>query len=116
MVRTCLLAGLLCSLCAACAPQAPERITAVQNYNAKFLCDGNQPLQVHFAPFKAALESQGVSVDMDQQPAAAGFRYAGGGQDLRQQGHEATWTDGKGAAHHCRETGVTSPEGNATVR
>jgi hypothetical protein len=114
MVRNCLLAGLLCSL-GACAPQAPGPITAVQNYKTTFLCDGTRPLQVRFTPFKATLESQGGPVVMDQQPAATGFRYAGGGQDLRQQGHKATWTDSKGADHHCRETGV-SPQSNATVR
>ena len=93
--------GLLCAMSVACAP---ERIREVRDYNARFVCDGSQPVQVRFAPFNAVLESQGASVAMTQQPAADGFLYTGGGQSLRARGDEATWTDGKGAVHQCHAT------------
>jgi hypothetical protein len=105
--------GLLCSFSVACTP---ESIHEVRDYNATFVCDGNQRLQVRFAPFKAVLESQGVSVDMIQQPAADGFLYTGGGQSLRARGDEATWTDGKNAAHHCRAVIAANPKSDTTVR
>jgi membrane-bound inhibitor of C-type lysozyme len=103
------LTGLLCAMSVACAPQRPpEKIHEVRDYNATFACDGGQQLQVRFTPFNAVLESQGESVAMTQQPAADGFLYAGGGQSLRARGDDATWTDGKGAAHKCRAT--TAPD------
>jgi len=94
---------------------APERIREVRDYNATFVCDGDQRVQVRFAPFKAVLESQGLSVDMIQQPAADGFLYTRGGQRLRARGDEATWTDGKGTVHHCRGA-AASPKGDTTAR
>jgi Membrane-bound lysozyme-inhibitor of c-type lysozyme len=106
-----LLIGLLCSMSVACAPA----IHAVQDYQTTFVCDGEQRVHVRFAPFKAVLESQGVSVAMIQQTAADGFLYTGGGQSLRQRGHEATWTDGKGALHHCRESVAASPKGDTAA-
>ena len=51
----------------------------------------------------AVLESDGVSADLTQQPAAHGFLYTGSGQSLRASGNEATWIDSNGAAHQCRE-------------
>jgi len=96
--------GLLCAVPIACAPAIPEKVGSVRNYNATFACEGDQRVDVHFIPFKATLEFQGASVDMDQQGAADGFLYSGGGQSLRANGDEAMWTDGKGAIHHCRET------------
>ncbi|HKU63740.1 MAG TPA: MliC family protein [Rhizomicrobium sp.] len=90
--------GLLCAMSVACAP---ERIREVRDYNATFICDGDQPMQVRFSPFNAVLQAQGASIALIQQPAADGFFYTGGGQSLRAQGDDATWTDGKGAVHHC---------------
>jgi hypothetical protein len=101
--------GLLCAMSAACAP---EKVLSVQNYQATFMCDDNLPVRVRFAPFAAELESQGVTVAMTQQPAAKGYLYTGGGQTLRQQGHEATWIDGKGVAHRCRDA-ATQASGDA---
>jgi hypothetical protein len=102
--------GLLCTVCAACASKTPERITESRNYNGTFLCDGSRRVQVRFTPFKAELESQGTIVEMTQQPSPDGLLYAAGGQSLRTRGDEATWTDGSGAVHHCRD--VTSVNGN----
>jgi hypothetical protein len=96
--------GLLCAISAGCAP---EKVLSVQDYQASLVCDGNQQVHVVFAPFKAVLEAQGVSVAMVQQPVADGYRYTGGGQSLRQAGQEVTWTDGKGAVHHCRAAPAT---------
>jgi len=111
-----LMIGLLSAISIACASERPpERIQETRNYNASFLCDGGQRVVVHFAPYQAVLESQGVSVDMAQQPAADGFSYAGGGQGLRGRGYEAMWTDGTGSVHHCRDAAV-NPKANTTVR
>jgi len=111
-----LLIGLLCAAFAGCVSEtkAPEKIQETRNYNASFVCDG-QSVQVHFSPYNAVLESQGVSVAMTQQPAADGFSYAGGGQSLRGRGYEAMWTDGTGAAHHCRDAAV-NPKTDTTAR
>lgn len=109
MTGHCLMIGLLCVASAGCASKT-ERIIESRNYNGKFLCDGNRQVQVRFTPFKAELESQGTTVEMAQQPAADGFLYTAMGQSLRATGNEATWTDGGGAVHHCRD--VTSLNGN----
>ena len=112
-----LLIGLLGATVAGCAtkaPGAPARITEIRDYRATFLCDDNQQFQVRFSPYSAVLEVQGASVAMTQQPAADGFQYAGGGQILRAQGPAATWTDDKGAPHHCRE--IAAPKNNTAVR
>jgi hypothetical protein len=104
------LIGLLCTIFVACASQkTPERIMESRNYNGKFLCDGSQQVQVRFTPFRAELESQGAIVEMAQQPAPEGLLYTTDGQSLRARGDEATWTDGKGAVHHCKD--VTSLNG-----
>lgn len=109
------LTGLLCAMSAACAPERPsEKINQV--HNATFACDDGQRLQARFTPLNAVLESQGVSVAMTQKPAADGFLYAGGGQSLRGRGDEATWTDGKGAVHHCRAIAAPSAKTPATDR
>jgi hypothetical protein len=97
------LTGLCCAALAACASRAPEKVTTVLDYNATYACENNLTAQVHFAPFKAVLEFQGASIDMVQQPAADGYLYAGGGHSVRARGPEATWTDDKGAVHHCRD-------------
>jgi hypothetical protein len=103
--------GLLCVVSSACASKkAPERIIESRNYNGAFLCDGNQRVQVRFTPFKAELDSQGVTVEMAQQPAPDGFLYTAGGQRLRARGDEAIWTDSGGAVHRCRD--VTSLNAN----
>jgi hypothetical protein len=109
-----LMIGLLCAASVACAPKRiPERITESRNYNGTFLCDGGQRVQVRFTPFKAELESQSVAVEMTQQPTAPdGFLYTADGQSLSAHCDEATWTDGRGALHHCRD--VTSSNGNTT--
>lgn len=107
--------GLLCAITAACAPET-AKIQEVRNYQASFLCDGNQSLHVRFAPFQAVLESPDTSVEMTQQPAADGYLYAGGGQSLRARGADATWTDGKGAVHHCREGAAASSNSNTRNR
>jgi membrane-bound inhibitor of C-type lysozyme len=105
----------LCALSAARARETPK-IQEVRNYQATFLCDGNQQMHVRFVPFKAELESQGVSVDMSQQLAADGYLYTDGSQSLRARGSEATWTDGKGAVHHCREGIAANPKSNISNR
>jgi hypothetical protein len=112
-----LLISLLCATTAACASgiKAPEKILETRNYNASFTCEGGPPMQVHFSPYNALLEYQGVSVAMTQQPAADGFSYAGGGQSLRGKGYEAMWTDDKGAVHHCRDV-VANPKTDTTAR
>lgn len=97
-----LLIGLFCAI-SACAPQTHEKLGTVRNYNASFACDDGQQMLVHFTPFAATIEAQGRSVDLTQQPATDRFLYSGGGQSLSAQGAEATWTDAKGAAHHCTE-------------
>jgi hypothetical protein len=107
-----LLIGSLSAMSVACAP---EKILETRNYNATFACDGGQRVLVHFAPYNAVLESQGVSVDMAQQPAADGFLYAGGGQSLRGRAYEAMWTDDKGAVHRCRDAAV-NPKADAPAR
>jgi hypothetical protein len=101
---------------AGCASEkAPEKIQETRNFNASFVCDDGQRLQAHFVPYKAVLESQGMSVGMTQQPAADGCSYAGGGQSLRGRGYEAMWTDEKGVVHHCRDAAV-SPKPDTTAR
>jgi hypothetical protein len=112
-----LLIGLLGAMSAGCAPQthAPEKILETRNYNASFVCEGGQPMQVHFSPYNALLESPDGSVAMTQQPAADGFSYAGGGQSLRGRGYEAMWTDGKGAVHHCRDA-AANPKADTKAR
>jgi hypothetical protein len=104
--------GLLCAMSAACTHETPPPIHEVRNYNATFTCDGSQQVQVRFVPFRAMLESQGVSFDMTQQPAADGYLYAGGGQSLRGRGYEATWTDSGGAIHHCQDVVAKGPKTN----
>ena len=105
-----LMIGLLCALSAACASKkTAEPITESRNYNGTFLCDGSQQVKVRFTPFRAELESAGAIVEMAQQPAADGILYRAGGQSLRARGSEATWTDGGGAVHHCKD--VTSLNG-----
>jgi hypothetical protein len=104
-----LMTGLLCTFSIACALKT-EKITESRNYNGTFLCDGSQQVRIRFTPFKAELESEGTIVEMAQQPAPAGFLYTADGQSLRANGIEATWIDGKGAVHHCRD--VTSLSGN----
>jgi hypothetical protein len=106
------LAGLVCAASVACAPE----IHAIQDYQAPFLCDGNQTVQMRFAPFKAVLESQGLSVALTQRAAADGFLYMGEGQSWRQRGYDATWTDGKGAVHHCRDANAATPKKDAMGR
>jgi hypothetical protein len=109
-----LMIGLLCTACVACtSKKIPERITESRNYNGTFLCDGSRQVQVRFTPFKAELESQGAIVEMTQQPSPDGLLYAADGQNLRTRGDEATWTDGGGAIHHCRD--VTSLNGDITA-
>lgn len=116
-VRLYLPIGLLCALSAGCTHEikAPEKILETRNYNANFVCDGGQRIQAHFSPYKAVLETQGLSVDMAQQPAADGFSYVGGGQSLRGRGYEAMWTDDKGAVHHCRDAAI-NPKADTTAR
>jgi hypothetical protein len=97
--------GFLCAVLAACAAK-PEKITESRNYNGTFLCDGSQQVKVRFTPFRAALESAGAIVEMAQQPTSDGFLYTADGQSLRASGNEATWTDGAGAVHRCKD--VTS--------
>lgn len=104
-----LMIGLFCVASAACASKT-EKIIESRNYNGTFLCDGSQQVQVRFTPFKAELESQGAIVEMAQQPAPDGLLYTADGQSLHARGDEVTWTDGKGALHHCRD--VTSLNGN----
>jgi hypothetical protein len=111
-----LLIGLFCAMSVACTPQPPESVNAVLDYNATFVCDGNQLVQVRFSPFRAVLESQDMSVDMVQEPTADGYRYAGGGQSLRARGAAATWTDAKGALHDCRERLGANPNGDSKAR
>jgi hypothetical protein len=112
--RQSLLISLLCAMSAACVPENRAPILETRNYNATFSCDGGQQIKAHFAPYKAVLEAAGTSVDMTQQPAADGFLYAGGGQSLRGRGYEATWTDDKGAVHHCRDAAV-NPKADAAA-
>jgi membrane-bound lysozyme inhibitor of c-type lysozyme MliC len=88
----------------------PAKIDMVQDFNANYLCDGDQPMHMRFEPFKAELQSQGVSAALVQQPAADGFLYAGGGQSVRARGHDATWTDGKGVVHQCHDVMAASPK------
>jgi len=95
--------GVVFSLSVACAPKMPQKIEEVRNYNATFVCDGARVVKISFTPFAAVLESDGVSADLTQQPAADGFFYTGGGQSLRAHGNEATWTDNNGAARQCQE-------------
>jgi membrane-bound inhibitor of C-type lysozyme len=104
---------------AACAPEMPKaapKITEVRNYQANFVCEGEQRMHVQFSPYSAELESQGLAVAMAQQPAADGYSYAGSGQSLRARGPEATWTDDKGAVHHCREATVATSKINMPAR
>jgi hypothetical protein len=113
--RRILVIGLLGPAAVACAPERekPPRISEVRNYNAKYVCDGDQPVQVHFTPFAAVLESQDMSVEMTQQPVADGFLYTGGGQSLRAHDDEAVWSDAKGAIRHCHDAAAT---GGAAAR
>jgi hypothetical protein len=97
--------GVLCMLVAGCAPEINE----YRNYDATLMCDGTAPLHVRFGINKAILESNGTFVSMTQRSADKGVRYAGSGQSLVAQGLDATWTDGKGAAHQCRQPAVASP-------
>lgn len=107
----------LSGLPAACASQtSPEQIKGTRNYNATFQCDGGQRAVVRFTPFNAALESDGVSVAMAQQPVAEGLLYAGQGQKLRAIGNLVIWTDDKGAVHRCREATATGPGDGAKTR
>jgi len=112
-----LLTGLLCAMAAGCASgtKTPEKILETRNFNASFVCDGGQPMQVHFSPYNAVLEFQGASVAMTQQPAADGFSYAGAGQSLRGKGYEAMWTDDKGTVHHCRDV-AANPKTDTKTR
>ncbi|HEY4077120.1 MAG TPA: MliC family protein [Rhizomicrobium sp.] len=89
---------------------APAKISAVQDFNASYLCDGGRSVHMRFEPFKAELQSQGVSADLVQQPTADGFLYAGGGQSVRARGHDATWTDDKSVVHQCHEAIAASPK------
>jgi hypothetical protein len=98
-----LLIGIVFWTSVACVPKMPQKIDEVRNYNATFVCDGTRMVIVNFTPFAAALESDGVSADLTQQPATDEFFYTGGGQSLRARGNEATWIDNNGAAHQCRE-------------
>jgi hypothetical protein len=102
--------GVACWMSVACAPKMPQAINGVRNYNATFLCDGTKIVKVRFTPFAAALESDGASADLTQQPTADGFLYTGGGQSLHARANEATWSDGKGATHQCRERLAGSPK------
>jgi hypothetical protein len=113
--RLCLIS--ICVLATACTPRKnpPEPISEVRDYQATFLCDGDQLIHVVFTPFNAALDFEGVSVAMIQQPAADGFRYAGGGQSLRQGGRVTTWTDAKGVARQCREIPAAGPKANTVT-
>jgi len=113
------LIGLLCAVSVACAPKTPDvapKITEIRNYQANFVCEDDQRMHVKFSPFTAELDSQGMSVAMTQEPAADGFRYAGGGQSLSARGSEAAWTDGKGTVHHCREAIAGSTNSNSLAQ
>jgi len=110
-----LLIGLPWAMSFACAPETPK-IQEIRNYQATFLCEDSQKMHVHFVPFNATLDFQGMSVAMTQQPAADGFLYTGEGQSLRARGAEATWTDGRGAVHHCREALTASQTINMPAR
>lgn len=98
-----LLIGAVIWAFAACAPTMPRKIEETRNYNATLLCDGSRVVKASFTPFAAMLESDGVSANLTQQPAAGGLLYTGGGQSLRAHGKEATWTDNHGAGHQCQE-------------
>jgi len=91
-----LLIALLCA--PACTHQAK-----VEEHQATMLCEGDRRIHLVFTANRAVLESQGVSVAMEQKPTADGYLYAGGGQSVRGRGTEATWTDDKGRAHQCKE-------------
>lgn len=115
MRRHLLLIG-LCSLSFGCASD----IHVVQIYQAAFVCDDGQLVQINFTVGKAVLESQGVSVTMIQQAGdtdgsldSERFLYRGDGQSLRQHGYDADWTDGKGAVHHCRRDVDPGPKSSA---
>jgi hypothetical protein len=91
----------------------PQKISEVRNYNAAFVCDGAKLLTVQFTPFAAALESDGISADLTQQPVADGFLYTGGGQSLRARGNQAIWTDVKGTIHQCQDRAADVPKSDA---
>ena len=110
------LSGLCFAAVGACASRMPEKVTAVQDYNADYVCENNLTAQVHFAPFKAVLEFQGTSVDMAQQPTADGYLYAGGGHSVHARGAEAAWTDDKGTVHHCHDHAQHAGRGPAGQR
>jgi hypothetical protein len=82
----------------ACTHQAK-----LDEHQATMLCEGDRRIHLVFTPNRAVLESQGVSVAMEQKPTADGYLYAGGGQSVRGRGTEATWTDDKGRARQCKE-------------
>jgi hypothetical protein len=103
MGRRLLMIGVACWASAACAPDMPQRIDKVRNYNATFVCDDAKVMTVKFTPFAAVLESDGVSVDLTQQPTADGFLYKRDRQSLHARNNEAAWSDDKGVTRQCRE-------------
>lgn len=74
---------------------------------AVYLCSNGEKLTVDFDnPRKMATvrNSNGLAMDLHQQPSGSGIWYATSGYELRGKGNEATWKSGDRPQTTCRAT------------
>jgi para-nitrobenzyl esterase len=95
--------GLLAMLGACSTSGAGDVAQAAQPRQLTFLCDGGHAIKVSFAGNGATLDTGSGPVELDQEPAASGISYAGGGHRLRGKGHEMVWTEPSGTESNCRD-------------
>ncbi len=103
-----LLGALTVAIALGACSTSEERIDAPDPAQRRvvFSCEDSRSITVEFKGRQAVLDVNGTSVQLEQQPAASGIRYAGGGHDLRGKGADLSWKDSGGAVHQCREQGA----------
>ncbi len=100
-MRTCsrVLAVAAVSLLAACG--RPTTLPTVE-----YLCTDRTALRVTFVENAASvLMASGYAVQLPQQMAGSGFRYADERHELRGKGNDITWTLGNSEPLHCSAPG-----------
>lgn len=107
-----LAAGLIGRLAAFADAQQPPN----SEHKVVFLCDSAQSVTVDFVGNAATLLVGESAVQLVQQPAASGIRYAGGGYELRGKGPQIVWTDPQGIAHNCRDQQWATTRPHEAVR
>jgi membrane-bound inhibitor of C-type lysozyme len=91
---------------AACATPCPDAVP--QRSDVTYSCADGSRLAVTFdrAAGRALVsEDGGASLDLSAQISGSGFRYEGGGAQIRGRGDELNWTSPAGGSTTCRAVG-----------